>query len=156
MVTELEIITRIADLQATVSGITKAYKTIPMRLHRDNLPAFVNFPRPSQPLTSDSLWAREKFSYEMRLYICEINLGDDQELDIYPYLNSIPALFRSKPRLELTSSGIQPLDIQSTHYGGHGSLVSRPYPDTSNAQRYYMVPFYLDVYAAFTVGTIPS
>ncbi len=98
-----DIKTRLAAVQATISGVKRAYANAPASLPPDQLPVFLNFTGPCQMQKfSDSL-AHERREFIMRLYVKPKGAGVDGEAEkaVEPYLARVRDAFLGRPMLSL-------------------------------------------------------
>lgn len=92
---------RLADIQAAVSGVKRAYTRAPQALADSDLPAFCTFAGPATVAILSEGLAEETRTWLMRLYVKPILSGIDGEAEkaVEPFLLSVRNAFLAHPLL---------------------------------------------------------
>ncbi len=127
------IVERITAIQATVTGVKKAYSEPPDALQTAQLPAFVNRPRTRQRIQpangSDALTTTQVI--EMALYLRQLGLGLTNQpigTTAWELIDAVEAEFATNSRLVLNNVPINDGLLAATYQGCNGYEI-RTYPD---------------------------
>lgn len=107
--------TRLAEIQAAISNIKRAYANAPFSIPEGDLPLFINFTGPSQndyDIYGDGE-INETRDFLMRLYVAPIEQGlsGEAEKAVEPFFPLVYAAFGARPGLSSATTGhTSPLD----------------------------------------------
>lgn len=118
---------RLAEIQAEIEGVKRAYANGPKTLPVADLPCFVNF---TGPATDDwrSLGAdydQESRLYIMRLYVAPAQQGIDGQAEAAcePFFPLVRDLFASRPGLGTGSVDTQLAGVEAIYLGDQGVSI---------------------------------
>ena len=115
--------TRLAEIQESVDGISRAYAQGPSSLPETDLPLFVNFAGPSAREAGDGDTIYESRDFLMRLYVVPAQSGLDGEAEsqVEEYISSIYSAFDAEQLLAAVPFVINAVIVSD------GGVVVMPY-----------------------------
>lgn len=124
--------TRLAEIQATITGVKRAYAQAPASLPPGDLPCFINFVGPATHDWSELGYGngQETRLYLMRLYVKPILAGIDGEAEraCEPFFELVRDKFSGRRGLGMGTSTKLPLaEIQQAILLGDNGIVVLPY-----------------------------
>ena len=126
------ILDRLAAIQETITGVTRAYASPPYSLPDSDLPIFINFVGAASLVAQRGGSVDEVREYAMALYVCTVQDGISGEAAarLYPFFDRVRDAFLSRPLLGLGSAGSNAPFVIDAEWRGDKGLTATVYAGT--------------------------